>query len=95
MRFWNPIPWNFLGQKIALKGDEEVQKNSGLKLNPVFSVAIKSLSIMLISLDSAFHDFQGILLVRMIQANRGGGGGGQLALILGRYVPRQNQKVDP
>ena len=23
------------------------------------------------------------------------GGGGQLAQILGRYVPRQNQKVDP
>ena len=25
----------------------------------------------------------------------GEGGGGQLAQILGRYVPRQNQKVDP
>ena len=25
----------------------------------------------------------------------GGGGGGQLTQILGRYVPWQNQKVDP
>ena len=27
--------------------------------------------------------------------SREGGGGGQLAQIFGRYVPRQNQKVDP